>query len=87
MTQSTVTPVDGMHFLAETGSGHSFNIDARPEVGGRDTGCRPVELLMADLVGCTAVDVISIQRKMHRKSPVPKCMSAASGLPSTSRDL
>jgi len=67
MTQATVTLVDGMQFLAETGSGHSFNIDARPEVGGRDTGCRPMELLMAGLAGCTAMDVISILRKMQQK--------------------
>jgi putative redox protein len=67
MTEATVTLVDAMQFLAETGSGHSFNIDARPEVGGRDTGCRPMELLMAGLAGCTAMDVISILRKMQQK--------------------
>jgi putative redox protein len=67
MTEATVTLVDGMQFLAETGCGHWLNIDAAPEVGGRDTGCRPMALLMAGLAGCTAMDVISILRKMQQK--------------------
>jgi putative redox protein len=66
MTQATVTLVDGMQFVAETGSGHSFVIDAKPDVGGRDTGPRPLELVVAGLSGCTAMDVISILRTMRQ---------------------
>ncbi|GAB4534911.1 MAG: OsmC family protein [Anaerolineae bacterium] len=67
MTQATVTLVDGMQFVVETGSGHSFVIDSIPDVGGHDTGPRPFELLAAGLAGCTGMDVISILRTMRQK--------------------
>lgn len=67
MTQASVTLVDGMQFVVETGSGHSFTIDTVAEVGGHDTGPRPFELMAASVAGCTAMDVISILRKMQQK--------------------
>ena len=67
MTEATVTLVDGMQFVVETGSGHSLIIDSLPEVGGRNTGPRPFELLAAAAAGCTAMDVISILRTMRQK--------------------
>jgi putative redox protein len=67
MTEATVTLVDGMQFVVETGSGHSFTIDSLPEVGGKNTGPRPFELLAAGLGGCTGMDVISILRTMRQK--------------------
>jgi putative redox protein len=67
MTEATVTLVDGMQFIVETGSGHSFAIDSAPEVGGHNTGPRPFELLAASLAGCTGMDVISVLRKMQQK--------------------
>jgi putative redox protein len=67
MTQATVTLVDGMQFVVETGSGHSFTIDSTSDVGGRDTGPRPFELVAAGLAGCTGMDVISILRTMRQK--------------------
>lgn len=67
MTQATVTLVDGMQFAVDTGSGHSFIIDSVPDVGGADTGPRPMELMVAGVAGCTAMDVISILRKMQQK--------------------
>lgn len=67
MTEATVTLVDDMQFVVETGSGHSFTIDTTPAVGGHDTGPRPFELLAASLAGCTGMDVISVLRKMQQK--------------------
>jgi putative redox protein len=67
MAEATVTLVDGMQFVVEVGSGHSFTIDSVPDVGGRDSGPRPVELLTAGVAGCTAMDVISILRTMRQK--------------------
>jgi putative redox protein len=67
MTEATVTLVEGMQFVVETGSGHSFTIDSVPDVGGNDTGPRPFELLAAGLAGCTGMDVISILRTMRQK--------------------
>jgi putative redox protein len=67
VTKASVTLVDGMQFVVETGSGHSFTIDSVPEVGGNDTGPRPFELVAAGTAGCTAMDVISVLRKMQQK--------------------
>ncbi len=67
MAQATITLVDGMQFVVETPSGHAFVIDAIPDVGGRNTGPRPMELLAAGVAGCTAMDVIAILRKMQQK--------------------
>lgn len=67
MTEAIVTLVDGMQFVVETGSGHSFTIDSVPDAGGNDTGPRPFELLAAGMAGCTGMDVISILRTMRQK--------------------
>ena len=58
--------VDGMRFMAETGSGHSVTMDASEEHGGANLGFRPMELLLVGLAGCTAMDVISILRKKRQ---------------------
>ncbi len=65
--EATVKFVDGMQFLGESGTGHAFVMDAAPSVGGRNTGCRPMELLLIGLGGCTGMDVISILRKKKQK--------------------
>lgn len=54
-----------MVFEAKTESGYSVLMDAKPEVGGEDKGPRPMELLMVSLGGCTAMDVVSILKKMR----------------------
>ncbi len=53
-----------MVFEANTESGHSVLMDAKPQVGGEDRGPRPMELLMVSLGGCTGMDVVSILKKM-----------------------
>lgn len=58
--------VEGVTFLAESGSGHSVTIDAAPEVGGRDLGARPMELVLMGTGGCSAVDVVLILRKARQ---------------------
>mgnify|MGYP001011985060 CR=1 FL=1 len=45
-------------------SGHHVVVDALPVVGGEDSGPRPKELMLTALAGCTAMDVISILKKM-----------------------
>lgn len=42
-------------------------IDATPAVGGRNLGPRPKTLMLVSLGGCTAMDVISILKKMRVK--------------------
>ena len=55
-----------MSFETEV-SNHKFMIDADEKVGGKDRGPRPKPLMLAALVGCTGMDVISILRKMRVK--------------------
>ncbi len=55
-----------MAFRAITETGHEVVMDAAPEVGGTDTGPRPMELLLVGLGGCTGMDVISMLRKMRQ---------------------
>ncbi len=57
--------VDGLQFVAESGSGHAIVLDA-PEPSGGNTGPSPMELLLMGLAGCTAVDVVNILRKKRQ---------------------
>lgn len=56
--------LSNMAFESEV-NGHKIVIDATPEVGGENRGPRPKLFMLAALGGCTAMDVISILKKMH----------------------
>ena len=58
--------VEGMTFVAESGSGHAVVVDAAPNVGGRDLGARPMELVLMGAGSCTAIDVVHILRKARQ---------------------
>ncbi len=53
-----------MAFHVKTPSGHDVNLDGNEKVGGKDSGARPMELVLVSLMGCTSMDVVSILRKM-----------------------
>jgi putative redox protein len=59
--------VDGALFVAESGSGHTFTMDGAEDVGGRDLGARPMEVLLMGMGGCTAIDVVSMLRKQRQQ--------------------
>lgn len=59
--------LDGVSFVAETGSGHMLNMDGAPEAGGRNLAPRPMELLLAGTGGCTAFDVMLILKKSRQQ--------------------
>lgn len=58
---------DGLGFDARTRSGHVVPLDATPEMGGREHGPRPMEMLLVGLAGCTGMDVLAILRKMRQQ--------------------
>ena len=60
---ATVRWVDGVRFIAGTGSGHSIAMDGAPEAGGRGQGARPMELVLAALGGCGGFDVVKLLRE------------------------
>jgi putative redox protein len=57
---------EGMTFVAESGSGHAVVVDAAPDVGGRDLGPRPMELVLMGTGACSAIDVVHILRKARQ---------------------
>ena len=63
---------EGMTFLAESGSGHAVVVDAAPDIGGKDLGARPMELVLMGTGACTAIDVMHILRKARQ--PVTDCV-------------
>jgi len=58
--------VDGITFVAESGSGHGVVVDAAPDVGGKNLGPRPMELVLMGAGACSAVDVVLILRKARQ---------------------
>ena len=64
--------VEGVSFVAETGSGHAVVVDGAPEAGGRNLGARPMELVLAGTAACTAFDVVWILRKARQ--PIADCV-------------
>jgi putative redox protein len=67
--------VEGVRFVAETGSGHALVVDGAAEAGGRNLGPRPMELVLAGTAACTAFDVVWILRKARQ--PVSDCVVEA----------
>jgi putative redox protein len=65
MSETQVTWVDGMQFVAES-AGHSIVVDGGPGFG-RDTGMPPMHLLLLGAAGCSAMDVVHILRNRMRK--------------------
>jgi putative redox protein len=57
---------EGITFVAESGSGHAVVVDASPDVGGRNLGPRPMELVLMGTGACTAIDVMLILRKARQ---------------------
>lgn len=64
--ECTVRWLDGMAFVAETGSGHLVSMDGAPEAGGRNLAPRPMELLLAGAGGCSAFDVVLILKRSRQ---------------------
>jgi len=67
--------VEGVRFVAETGSGHALMVDGAADAGGRNLGPRPMELVLAGAAACTAFDVVWILRKARQ--PVSDCVVEA----------
>ncbi|MGL4230517.1 MAG: OsmC family protein [Casimicrobium sp.] len=64
--KSTVKWTDGIQFVAEVGSGHAMVVDGAPDHGGRNTGARPMELVLAGAASCTAIDVVLMLKKSRQ---------------------
>ena len=67
--------IEGVQFVAQTGSGHAVVVDGAPEAGGQNLGARPMELVLAGAAACSAFDVVWILRKARQ--PVSDCVVEA----------
>lgn len=71
--KARVAWTDGRQFVAESGSGHSVVIDGPPNHGGRNTGPRPMEMLLMGMGSCTAFDILNILDKA--RAEVTDCVA------------
>jgi len=59
--------VEEVRMLGESGSGHAVVMDGPPELGGRNIGVRPMEMLLLGMGGCAQFDVLLILRKARQQ--------------------
>ena len=64
--QATVKWMDGAMFVGESGSGHSVVMDGPEDLGGRNLGARPMEMLLLGTGGCSIYDVLSMLKKSRQ---------------------
>jgi putative redox protein len=57
---------DAFHMEATNEQGNMVQMDGSPEIGGSNLGMRPMQLLLAGMAGCSAIDVISILKKQRQ---------------------
>jgi putative redox protein len=55
------------NFEALNEQGQTIKIDGAPDIGGHNNGFRPMELLVAGVGGCSAIDVVLILEKQKQK--------------------
>jgi putative redox protein len=65
--KAKVRYTDGLQFVGESQTGHAIVMDSDPEFGGRNTGMRPMELLLISIGGCSGMDVASVLKKKREK--------------------
>ena len=56
-----------MTMVGESASGHAVVMDGPEDLGGKNLGVRPMEMLLLGMGGCTTVDVVSTLKKMREK--------------------
>lgn len=55
------------NFEAANCDGNTISIDGSPTIGGHNKGMRPMQLLLAAIGGCSAIDIVSILRKQKQE--------------------
>jgi putative redox protein len=62
----TLSQIGPAAFEAHAAQGGKLVVDGAPEIGGEGRGMRPMELLLASLASCSAMDVLHILRKQRQ---------------------
>jgi len=58
--------VEDMMFMGQSGSGHAVVMDGPPNLGGKNMGIRPMEMMLMGLGGCTSFDVMLILKRSRQ---------------------
>jgi putative redox protein len=58
---------DAFHLEAVNESGSKVHLDASPDIGGSNLGMRPMQMLLAAMGGCSAIDLINILKKQKQE--------------------
>ncbi len=82
--------LDGASFVAESGSGHCVVMDGPEDAGGRNSGVRPMEMLLMGMGGCASFDVVNMLRKSRQD--IVDCQAQleatrSDGIPSVFTDI
>ena len=65
--QAKIKWVEDMMFMGQSGSGHAVVMDGPPDLGGKNMGIRPMEMMLMGLGGCTAFDVMLILKRSRQE--------------------
>ncbi len=57
---------DATHLEAENDYGVKIDIDGAPEIGGKNLGFRPMQLMLAGIGSCSSMDIISKLQKQKQ---------------------
>ncbi|MCB0667131.1 MAG: OsmC family protein [Saprospiraceae bacterium] len=55
------------HLESTNEDGSSVDTDGSPDIGGQGNGLRPMELLLAGLASCSAIDIVLIMEKQRQQ--------------------
>ena len=68
--------VEDICFMGESESGHAVILDGSPEIGGRNLGMRPMEMLLVSMGACSSIDVVTILKKARQE--ISNCVAEIS---------
>ncbi|MBN1562005.1 peroxiredoxin [candidate division KSB1 bacterium] len=63
--KALIKQIDGLSLVGKSDSNHWVPLDSAKTFGGAEAGTRPMEMILIALGGCTAMDVLSILKKMR----------------------
>ena len=58
---------EDVHMEAVNEDGVSVNMDGTPDIGGKNLGFRPMQMLLAAAGGCSTIDIIGILKKQRQE--------------------
>lgn len=62
----TIDHLNDMHMEAQNEEGGVIRMDGSTEIGGLEGGFSPMQLLLAGVGGCSAIDIIGILKKQRQ---------------------